>query len=188
MIIKKKISLMQIAKVFLTFGAIGFGGGFAILSLMMETCVKRKRWLASDEFSYGLAFGQFLGARTVNAAIFIGYRARGFIGAIVAAVSFLAPSVTLIIILASLYMHFREVPSLEEELKGVRPVFDALILSAAFNMGKGRINNFESVFLIIATIFFVLVLKVQVFILMLAAVFYGVIKIKFFGGKENENV
>jgi chromate transporter len=181
--VNKKVSLIEIARVFSTIGTFGFGGGLAIIALMMEACVEQKKWLTCDEFSYAIGFGQFLGPRTVNAAIFIGYQIRGFIGAIVAASSFIAPSIIVVIILSALYMHFHTMPSLEKELKGIRPVVDALILSAAFTMGKGKINNFESVFLIIATIFLVLVLNVQIFILIPLAVLYGFIKIKLSKGK-----
>ena len=186
MTVNKEISLIEIAKVFLTIGTLGFGGGMAIVALMRETFVNQKKWLTSDEFCYAIAFGQLGGARTVNAAIFVGYQVRGFFGAVVAAVAFLAPSVIFVILLAELYMHFQNIPSLESELKGIRPVFDALILAAAFDMGKGKINNFESVFLIIFTIFLVLTLNIQVFFLIPLAILYAVIKFKLSTGRSNE--
>lgn len=184
---KDKISLIDIAKVFLTIGAIGFGGGMAIIALMQEYCVNRKKWLTFDEFSCAIAFGQFWGSKTTNISIFVGYQLRGLKGAFVAALSFLAPSITIVIILASLYMKYNQIPSLELALKGVRPVVIALILSAAYKMGKGRINDFEKIFLIFLAVFLALVLKIRVFILVLSTILYGVIKFILFRGKLNED-
>jgi chromate transporter len=85
---KNKVTLMEISKTFLTIGTIGFGGGLAIIALMQEYCVIRKKWLSIEEFSHGIALGQFLGPFATNASIFIGYRLRGFIGGLTALVFF----------------------------------------------------------------------------------------------------
>jgi chromate transport protein ChrA len=56
----------------------------------------------------------------------------------------------------------------------------ALILSAAFQMGKGKIKSLESILLLLITIFFSLFLKMQVFAILLIALIYGYIKVRFF--------
>lgn len=182
----KQPSLFEIARVFLTIGTIGFGGGMAIIALMQDYCVNRKKWLDLDEFSHGIALGQFLGPFAVNASIFVGYRVRGFKGAIVALTSFLAPSVTFVIFLSALYMHFHKLPALQSALKGITPVVIALILSAAFQMGKSKIKSAEPIFLMLMAIFLSLYLKMQVVEILLLALVYGFVKIRFFGG-ANEN-
>lgn len=175
-----KVTLLEIAKTFLTIGTIGFGGGLAIIALMQEYCVIRKKWLSIEEFSHGIALGQFLGPFATNASIFIGYRLRGFIGGLTALVSFLAPSITIVIILSALYVNYHKIPSLQLALKSINPVVIALILSAAFQMGKGKIKSLEPILLVLITIFFSLFLKMQVFIILLIALVYGYIKVRFF--------
>ena len=176
----KQISLIEMAKVFLTIGTIGFGGGLAIIALMQDYCINRKKWLTLEEFSHGITLGQFLGPFAVNAAIFIGYRLRGFIGGIVALITFLFPSIVFVIILSSLYVKYHNIPSLQLALKSINPVVIALILSAAYQMGKSKIKSFEPIFLMLITIFLMLYLKLQVVIILLIALLYGFIKIKFF--------
>lgn len=185
---EKKISLIEISKVFLTIGSMGFGGGMAIIALMQEFCVNRKKWLTIEEFSCAIAFGQCWGSRTVNISIFIGYQLRGLIGALVAVFFILTPSMTLVILLSALYVKFNEIPSFETVLKGIRPVVIALILSAAFKMCKGRIKNFESVFLIIMAIFLVVFLKFRAFVLIWLTILYGTIKYILWRRKLNENI
>lgn len=177
---KNKVTLLEIVKTFLTIGTIGFGGGLAIIALMQEYCVIRKKWLSIEEFSHGIALGQFLGPFATNASIFIGYRLRGFIGGLTALVSFLAPSIIIVIILSALYVNYHKIPSLQLALKSINPVVIALILSAAFQMGKGKIKSLEPILLVLITIFFSLFLKMQVFAILLIALIYGYIKVRFF--------
>lgn len=177
---KNRVTLLDIAKTFLTIGTIGFGGGLAIIALMQEYCVIRKKWLNIEEFSHGIALGQFLGPFATNASIFIGYRLRGFIGGLTALVSFLAPSIIIVIILSALYVNYHKIPSLQLALKSINPVVIALILSAAFQMGKGKIKSLEPILLVLITIFFSLFLKMQVFAILLIALVYGYIKVRFF--------
>ena len=178
---KEQISLIEIAKTFLTIGTIGFGGGMAILALMQDYCVNKKKWLDIEEFSHGVAMGQFLGPFAVNAAIFVGYRARKFKGALVSLFAFLTPSIILVIILTALYQNFHKIPALQSALKGISPVVIALILTAAYQMGGSRIKSAEPILLMLGAIFMAVVLKLQVVIILLLALIYGFAKIKFFG-------
>lgn len=180
----KKISLFEIAKVFLTIGTIGVGGWPAIVALMQKYCVEDRKWLSIDEFSHGIALGQFLGPFAVNATIFVGYRVRKFEGAMVALVAFLAPSVACVIILSALYLHFHQIPALQSALKGISPIVIALIISAAYQMGKNRFQSAEPFILMFFAIFLSAFLRVQVIAILLAALLYGFIKVKFLTADE----
>lgn len=184
----KRVSLIEIAKVFATIGTISVGGWPSMMALMQDYCVVKRNWLTMDEFSHGIALGQFMGPFGVNATIFIGYRTRGFIGAMVALIAFLAPCVTAVIILSAFYMKFHQVPSLQSALRGISPVVIALIISAGYQMGKNKMKSFESIFLMILAVILSAFLKVQVVVILLAALFYGFIKVKLaskFGGGIN---
>lgn len=182
----KRISLIEIAKVFATIGTISVGGWPSMMALMQDYCVVKRNWLTMDEFSHGIALGQFMGPFGVNATIFIGYRTRGFIGAMIALVAFLAPCVTAVIILSAFYMKFHQVPSLQSALRGISPVVIALIISAAYQMGKNKLKSFEPIFLMILAVILSAFLKVQVVVILLAALAYGFIKVKLGGKSGNE--
>lgn len=180
--LNKPVPLLEIAKVFLTIGSIGFGGGIAIIALMQDYCVTRRRWLELDEFTHGVAFGQILGAFAVNTSIFVGYRLRGLTGALVAVISFLAPSVVVVMVLTDLYIHYQKIPSLQTALSAIGPVVIALIAAAAYQMGKNRIKSAESVILMLISIALVAFLKFPIVIVLLAAACYALLKIKFIKG------
>jgi chromate transporter len=185
---ERAVPLWDIARAFLTIGTIGFGGGMAVIAIIQEYCVVKRRWLELDEFSHGIAFGQILGPFAVNASIFVGYRLRGLRGALVAAISFLIPSVTLVIVLSALYVRFHRVPSLKAALNGIGPVVVALILAAAYQMGRSRVRSMESILLMLAAIGLILFLKLQIVAVLLIAAAYGFAKIKFGNaGNSNEN-
>lgn len=185
---RKPVRLLEIAKVFLTIGSIGFGGGIAIIALMQDYCVTRRKWLEPDEFVHGVAFGQILGAFAVNTSIFVGYRLRGLAGALVAVISFLAPSVVVVMILTDLYLHYQKIPSLQTALSAIGPVVIALIVAAAYQMGKNKIKSMESILLMFISVILVAFLKLPIVIVLLATACYALLKIKFMkGGSTDED-
>lgn len=177
---KTEISLLEIAKVFLTIGTIGFGGGLAIIALIQDYCVEKRKWLSQEEYTHGVALGQFLGPFAVNAAIFVGYRTRGLKGAIISLISFLTPSITAVIVLSGLYNHYHKVPALQSALNGIGPCVIALIIYAAYQMGKNRMKSIEPILLTIITIFLSFYLKLQVITILFSAILYGYLKVRFF--------
>lgn len=173
-----EISLIEIAKVFLIIGIIGITSWSASIALIQDYCVEKKKWLNNEEFSHGLALGQFLGPFVLNTTIFVGYRVRGFKGAMVALIVFLIPSIIYVISITFLYVEFHKIPLLHSALKGIRPVIVALVLSIAYKLGKNKLKSIETIFLILITIFLLLAFKIPVFVVILIALCYGFVKVK----------
>lgn len=173
------VSLFEIAKLFLLIGTTGFGGGIAIIALMQEYCVFRKRWLTLEEFSHGVAFGQILGPFAVNTSIFVGYRLRGVKGAAVAVVSFLAPSVVLVMVLTELYLRYQRVPSLKSALAGIGPVVVALIVAAAYRMGRGKMRSLEPIALFALSVVAVGFFNLPIILVLLGTLAYALTRTQF---------
>ncbi len=140
--IPPRTSLWRMALVFLKIGAIGFGGGMAVVALIERECVTRRRCLEAEEFIHGIGLGQILGPFAVNTAFFIGYRLFGFWGGFVASCAFLLPSFFLVVLLSWIYFSFHAIPSLQGALAGVGPVVIALILNAAWTLGRKSVRTF----------------------------------------------
>lgn len=184
----EQISLIEITKVFLIIGTIGISSCSASIALVQDYCIEKKNWLSIDEFSHGLILGQFLGPFILNTVIFVGYRVRGLKGAIAALIAFLLPSIIYVIFISALYMYFHKLPSFQSALNGVSLAIIALILSVAYRIGKGRMKSIESIILMLLSIFLFMVLKFPVVGILLMALFYSFIKIKFLNkGYLNEN-
>ena len=144
------LSLTRMAALFLKIGAIGFGGGMAVIALIEHEFVEKRKAIPAEEFIHGVALGQVLGPFAVNAAFFVGYRGHGLPGAVAATTAFLLPSVTMVILLSFLYFRYHTIPALQGVLLGLGPVVIALILAAAWSMGKKVISGWPAVALVLA--------------------------------------
>ena len=133
---RQQLSLPALALAFLKIGTIGFGGGMAIIALMEHELVRKRRVIEAEEFLHGVGLGQILGPFAVNTALFIGYRLYGTLGGLIAACAFMAPSLVMVLILSWLYFSYHAIPALQGAVAGLGPVVIALILSAAWSMGR----------------------------------------------------
>jgi chromate transporter len=134
-------SLRSLALAFLKLGAIGFGGGMAIIALMEDEFVRKRRAIDSDEFLHGVGLSQVLGPFAVNTALFTGYRLYGAVGGLVSACLFIAPSLVLVLVLSWLYFEYHAVPALQNTVAGLGPIVIGLILSAGWSMGRKALRS-----------------------------------------------
>ena len=138
-------SLAALLLRFLVIGAIGFGGGMANIALMERELIRKRGWLSSEEFLHGMGFGQLLGPFATNTAFFVGARLFGPLEGLLCVAAFLAPSVMLVTLLSWLYFTFHSIPSLKSAVQGVGPVVIALILAAAWSLGRKAVRRMPAV-------------------------------------------
>lgn len=177
----KKVSLKELAWNFFKIGLIGFGGGMAMLSLIREYCVKKKRWINDDELFTAVAIGQMLpGPFVPNYVEFIGYSLRKIKGMVVAVVSFLFPSYFITLILSILYFRYQELKAIEGVYEYLLPLIPAILFWGGANLiknffkGKEMVDIFFSVGIIILA-FLLLSLKIEVFYIIAMSGFLGII-------------
>ena len=135
------MSMLGMAGIFLKLGTIGFGGGMAVIAMMENEFVTRRRQFTTDEFLHGVGMAQILGPFAPNAAFFLGYRRYGLPGAVLSVLAFLLPSIVIVILLSFLYFKYHSIPALKGVLAGLGPVVIALVLSAAWSMGRSALKG-----------------------------------------------
>lgn len=153
----RQVPLRQLALVFAKIGAIGFGGGVAMLALIRQEIVIKRRWIDDCELGTAVAMGQMLpGPFVSNYAEFIGYRLAGLKGMVVSVVSLLFPGFLLVLILGFLYFRYGNLPLIQKLLQGVQPVVAGILAWATWSMGRTNIRNWRSglIALIAATALF----------------------------------
>ena len=160
-------TLREMVLLFLKLGALGFGGGMAVVALMEQ-----------EEFLHGLALGQILGSFATNAAFFVGQRFFGLLGGLACAIAFMTPSVALVILLSWLYFSFHTIPALQTAMRGLSPVVIALILSAAWSMGRKAVRSWSAGFLLVLALVLAL-FKVNSLVALMAGAAVGL-----WAGKE----
>ena len=128
----------MLLKLFLTFfeiGAVSFGGGYGMISLIREK-VLLNGWLSEAEFLSFIAVSESTpGPLAVNMATFIGASQGGVPGAFCATLGVVLPSFFIILLIAALIHDLLKYAGVEAFLSGVRPCVVALILSTALTMG-----------------------------------------------------
>jgi len=76
------------------------------------------------------------GPIAVNAATYVGYKMAGVWGAAFATIGVILPSFVVVISLASLFLRYKDTPSVKAISKGLRAAVTAMIASAALSMAK----------------------------------------------------
>ena len=125
----------QLLWVYLKIGMFGFGGGYAMLSLIQHEIVDLHHWLTPQQFTDVVAISQMTpGPIAINAATFVGMKLTGMPGAVVATLGYITPSCIIVTIIAKLYLKYREMDMLQGILGGIRPAVVALIGSAGISI------------------------------------------------------
>ncbi|HST50996.1 MAG TPA: chromate transporter [Pyrinomonadaceae bacterium] len=127
---------------FLQIGCTGFGGGLAVIAQLRILALVKRKWFTEHEFAEGLALAQSLpGSMATNIAAYIGLRLRGWRGASVAVAGFILPSMLLMVALAILYRHLRELPDTERLFHGLNAAVVALIAVTAWRIGRSTLSK-----------------------------------------------
>ncbi len=127
---------------FLLIGALSFGGGYGMISLVRET-VLTNGWLTESEFLSFIAVSESTpGPLAVNMATFVGSSQGGFLGALVATLGVVLPSFVVILLLASVLKSCMKYAGVQAFLSGVRPCVAAMILATAAGMALTSLAGF----------------------------------------------
>ena len=123
---------------FLTFAKIGvftFGGGYAMISVIENNCVDRKKWITHDEMMDVTVMAESTpGPIAINMATFVGYKQAGLMGAVAATIGIVLPSFLIIFFLSSVLEALLKYPLVQNLFRGIRVAVPILILDAGFNM------------------------------------------------------
>lgn len=139
---------MLYLKLFLTFleiGAVSFGGGYGMISLIHEKVISYG-WLSESEFLSFIAVSESTpGPLAVNMATFIGSSQCGIGGALAATAGVVLPSFIVIIIIAALINNLLKFAGVRAFLSGVRPCITALIIGTAITMFLSYFIGFDNI-------------------------------------------
>ena len=162
---------LQLFLTFFKIGAFTLGGGYAMLTLVEKAVVDQKKWIPNDEFWDIIAVVQSLpGVFAVNTALYVGHRVAGTKGAFAAMLGAIIPSITIILLLATVFHEYREQPVVERIFKGIRPCVVALILAPSLRMIKSAKVTWKTAIIPIATVFLIWWCKISPAYVILVAI------------------
>lgn len=131
-------------KIFWTFfkiGLFGFGGGYAMISMIQAEVVSNHGWMTNGEFTDIVAISQSTpGPIGINSATYVGYTSVvnagysslwGALGSLIATFAVVLPSLILMLAISRFFMKYKNHPAVEHTFMGLRPAVVGLLAAAA---------------------------------------------------------
>jgi chromate transporter len=163
------VSLKQATRYWLKLGLTSFGGPAGQIAMMHQELVEKRRWISEHRFLHGLNYCMVLpGPEAQQLATYIGWLMHGRWGGIVAGGLFVLPSLFIIAGLSWLYMTAGAAIT-RQALYGVKPAVVAIVLFAAWRIGKKVLKRPELWAISLAAFLPVLLLKLPYPVIVLAA-------------------
>ena len=140
---------LQLFYTFFKIGLFGFGGGYAMLSMIQGEVVTRYGWLTAQEFTDIVAISQMTpGPIGINSATYVGYTtiadcygtSYGILGSIIATFAVVLPSFLLMLTISKFFLKYQKHPSVEA-------VFSGLSRAGIDEFGKLQFSQRRHIFL-----------------------------------------
>jgi chromate transporter len=162
-----RVSLGAIFKVFLTAGAISFGGG--VIAYLREYIVNVQGWLDDENFLDALELSETLpGLNSVNMSVIIGDRLRRGPGAVVAVAGLMIPGIAVVMTLGVLWDQQRHNRDISAFLTGIAAAAVGLLLTVTLQLGHKQFIRIPDLLFILATFAAVSLLKISLVVVLLS--------------------
>ena len=185
----------MLLSLFLTFFRIGlftFGGGYAMISVIENICVERKKWITHEDLMNVTVIAESTpGPVAINCATFVGYRQKGIGGAAAATLGVVLPSFIIIWVISMFLDRFLEIAWVASAFRGVRVAVGLLILDVGIRMAKKMPKEPIRIILLIAALVLMVLInllnwKISTIVLLLCAAAVSLIVFLFHERKGGE--
>lgn len=166
--------MKKLIELFVTFFKIGlftFGGGYAMIHLLENEFVSKKKWIEEDEFMDLVAIAESTpGPIAINCSTYIGYKKEKILGAVLATLGMCIPSFTIIFFISLFFNQFLSIGWVASAFKGIQVCVVFLILSAGVKMLKKMKKKPFNLIVMSAT--FLCMVAFGVFAVSFSSIFY----------------
>ncbi|NLD10398.1 chromate transporter [Aminicella lysinilytica] len=174
---------LQLFWTFFKLGLFTIGGGMAMIPLMQGIIVDQKKWMTEEEIVDCLAVSQGLpGVIAINMATYIGHYKKGVMGAIVATIGVVLPSLIIIIAVIELLGTIGDNKYVDGALTGIKAAATGLIAYSAYKVGKQILKGWFPWVLAIAAFLLIAALNVNAVYVIVGGIVLGLIYEHFTGG------
>lgn len=129
--------MLELFTTFLQIGLFTFGGGYAMIPLIEDRCVRHKSWMTHEEMMDATVIAESTpGPIAINIATMVGFRQGGFMGALAATFGVVLPSFVIIYGISMFLDRFLEIAVIASAFRGIKIAVSLLIVNAGWNMLK----------------------------------------------------
>ena len=164
---------------FAKIAALVVGGGLAMLPVIEETFVNRKKILTSEELLDMISLTQTVpGIIAVNSAVYVGWKVAGILGAVCAVTGVILPSFIVILVIAIIFPELNpDNPYIKGAFAGVRAAITGMIAVTAFNTFKKGVKSSTDIIIVLSAFTACTVFKVNPAFVICSAMPVGLILI-----------
>ncbi|MHB8623109.1 MAG: chromate efflux transporter [Sulfuricaulis sp.] len=142
---------MSLFWIFFRIACTSFGGFMAMISVVENVVVQRKKLLTPQQLLDGISLASMLpGPMAVNVCTYVGYRLRGSVGALASALAAILPAFVFIVVLSAAYFRYGQLPLMNKLFLGLIPGVSAVIIAAAWNMSRQSLTGIREITIALA--------------------------------------
>ena len=172
----KIILLWQVFTTFFKIGAFTFGGGYAMVPLIQREASEKHGWVSDEDILDIVAIAESTpGPIAINSATFVGYRACGVLGSVVATLGTVLPSFIIILAISGILREFQENVYVQYAFRGIRAGVLALILKAMWGMYKKCKKSIPAYIVMVAAFVLVAFVKLPVLWVIAGCAVFGIV-------------
>lgn len=173
------MNLLLLFWLFFKIGLVFFGGGYAAIPVIHKELVTNLHLLTNQEFLDGTAISQLTPGPVAIIATFAGYMISGVKGAIVGTFAMFLPGSALMFLISKNYEKIKNSYFAFRILSTIIPVIVGLLIATSFKLGYQTFSGWYDVVLFIVALVVILRFKINPAVLILAAIFLGIVRTVF---------
>lgn len=160
---------------FFKIGLFAIGGGLVTVPFLFDLA-EHYPWFTASELADMIAVSESTpGPLGVNMATFVGYKAAGISGAVIATFGLVLPSLIIIMLVSRLLTKFSDNPYVQSILSGIRPAVIALIFMAGWEIAKISVVSLENLIIFLAFLAAIGFCKISPIYYMVIAAVVGIV-------------
>lgn len=161
---------------FFRIGGLTFGGGYAMLPMIQKEVVEKHGWATDEEVMDYYAIGQCTpGLIAVNTATFVGYKTKGVLGGIIATAGVVAPSLFIIMLIASVLQNYAQLEVVQHIFGGIRVAVAVLVVNAIVKLWKKSVVDAWCIGIVLAAFILVAFLNLSPVYIVVGAALAGIL-------------
>lgn len=167
--------MLEVVSVFFKLGCIAFGGPAAHIAMMEKEIIEKRKWMSHEEFLDLIGITNIIpGPNSTQMTMQCGYVRGGYLGLVLAGVSFILPAVLITLLFAFIFVEYGSLPSIEPIFMGIKPAVIGIILMATIKLSKKgfKTNTLIVTGLIVAALS---IYGINEFTLIIGVAFFGLI-------------
>lgn len=129
--------MLELFWTFFKIGLFTFGGGYAMIAVVEDTCVGQKKWITHEEMMELIVIAESTpGPIAINCATYVGYKEKGILGSAAATVGMVLPSLIIIYAISLFLNNFLEIGIVASAFRGIRVGVGVIIINAGVKLLK----------------------------------------------------